>query len=111
MYKGTYYLEGCKAEVQVEGKWTSTVLEGDYEIVEFMPYEPSAYVNSAGFLICPAGWDPEVELDDDHLWFVEEWDLIEQIDPPAYKRFVEQERAYERAQSSEAWERLGGGGL
>jgi hypothetical protein len=74
-------------------------VSGAYELVEFCPYEPSAYVWSDSWVAVPEdtpdgtaeSWEAaEITLDAD--------DVRRVMDPEGYKRNLEQEKAAEEAQ-------------
>jgi len=83
----TYTLKDCPAYDFASR--SDTKISGEYEVVEFCPYEPSAYVNSPYFLVIVPGTQ---DIGAEDGYGVDEWDLIEQIDPPAYQKMLEYER-------------------
>ena len=64
-------------------------LSGLFDVIEFCPYEPSNYVHSPGFILTSV---EDRENADAPMWWVDEDDLIAQVDPRAYGRQLAQER-------------------
>ena len=96
------YLLGCPAEVSDDkgtfaGKPPKVSLVGLFDVEEFHPYEPSAYVHSPCYTVIPHGADP----DDPLTYSVDAYDLEEQANPKAHARdlVLEREMAF-----AEEWE-------
>lgn len=88
------YLLGCVAEVADSrghfgpGKPPQVSLMGLFDVEEFCPYEPSAYVWSPYFLVC-SHYD---QRDYPQYYAVPAQDFEQQVHPDSYAREVELER-------------------
>jgi hypothetical protein len=92
------YLLGCPAEISVSngrGGWEHfpVSLIGLFDVIEYMPYEPSNYVFSPLYLVVPAGTDDE----DETMYTVNALDMQKQVDPKSWARELVQEREMEWA--------------
>lgn len=85
----TVYLLGCLAEVATDaGEENPPVsLIGLFDVEEFHPFEPSAYVYSPCFGVVAHG------AGEDPIWFyVPVQDFIEQVDPKSHASMLVEER-------------------
>jgi hypothetical protein len=71
----TVYLLGCEAYTE-DG--FAICLIGLFDIVEYHSYEPSAYIFSSGYTVCPEGSDEGPD------YFVDAYVLQAHIDPKSY---------------------------
>lgn len=85
----TVALTHCQAFRDNESEFVS----GLYTLIERIPYEPSNYCWSSGWLIAPVDDDSE-----DACIFVEEYTLLSQVDPKTYSQVLMQEREMEWAE-------------
>jgi hypothetical protein len=83
----TIVLWQCPAS---DHKGNDIKISGLYFVDQFCPYEPSNYVWSACYDLCPAGLDFPVELD--KFVSVDVDRFTEQVDPQSYGRQLVQER-------------------
>jgi hypothetical protein len=70
-------------------------LAGRYELVEFSPVEPSAYVWSDSWTILHEA-DSGDEFWEDKILFVDAYNVMEKLDPEGYASLMEQERMMEQ---------------
>lgn len=73
----------------------TTHVSGLYALVERVPYEPSNYCWSAGWLVAPQDDDGE-----DACVFVEDDTLIAQVAPKLYGQMLESEREMDRCEEA-----------
>jgi hypothetical protein len=68
-----------------------TTLEGRYELVEFCPREPSAYVWSDLWVVIPESVVGK-ENWEDYIFDIDAFEIWAKLDPEGYKSYMEQER-------------------
>lgn len=81
----TVALTACPADED----GTQIFLSGLFDVIEFMPYEPSNYVHSPGFIV---GRMEDRENPDAPTWWIDEADMIEQVSPATHASMLVQER-------------------
>lgn len=109
-------LTKCPAEYRGEdGEWVKTTISGLFELVEYHPYEPSNYVWSACWtvarhnapclsvmhdeLACGDAGEPDEQWCENCRYYdVDDYMLVEQVDPKAHGRLLEMEREMEFAE-------------
>lgn len=70
-----------------------TKISGLYVVDDFLPYEPSAYVHEAGFIVA----DADTVMDNGVSFFVTVDEFEKQVWPRSYGRAIVQEREAEAA--------------
>lgn len=75
-------------------------VSGLYELVEHEGVDGSSGFWSPGWIALPENVPPDL-LTDDHAVFIEDLNLLEQIDPSGYGRYIAEEREAELAQYAE----------
>lgn len=90
--KRTVYFLGALAETNFGYVWDvgqpcPVSLIGLFDVIEFMTYEPSAYVWSPGYLVVPHG-----QKDIEHAYFVGVDTYEAQVNPSSYAMSLAMER-------------------
>jgi hypothetical protein len=70
----------------VEGTVEKTTISGLWDVVEFKPTGPFAYIESSGTLVPASCWilTPHTTGDYPRQATVDHWDFISQVDPDVY---------------------------
>jgi hypothetical protein len=97
------YLLGCVADVAdadgyFVGRPPEVCLVGLFDMIEFCPYEPSAYVWSPYYLVAPRG------VEGGRYYAVPAQDYVEQVYPDSHARELVQERMMEFREEDECKE-------
>lgn len=95
------YLLGCEAQVADEdGMFTGeppiVCLIGLFDIIEYCVAEPSAYVHSPLYIVCPHGEEEGI------TYSVNAYDLEQQVDPKSHGRQLVNEREMVFAEEEES---------
>lgn len=100
----TVYLLGALAETSFgpayEDQPRPCSLIGLFDVVEYLPFEPSNYVWTPGFLVVPHGYDGDL---DDGCYFVAAQTYEEQVHPAMHARMLVQERDMANAEEMECY--------
>lgn len=83
----TVALVGCPA--YRDGDNEAILITGLYHVAEFVPREPAAYVQSAGWYVAPEGSTGDMC---DVGLFVDDYDLWAQVAPGEFGRFIAEDR-------------------
>lgn len=80
-----------------------TTLKGEYELIEFHPYEPSAYIWHPQWDVLSKELIGSNDWQDNLLW-VDDYDLFEHLEPEACERLKQLEREMEIAEQENDWD-------
>lgn len=95
----TVALVGCRA--YRHGTNEPHLVTGLFELVEYLPYEPSNYVHEPQFIVIPDGAPDDTLINNQEIYITAE-DLWPQLDPKGYGRHMAQKHKQELAEEEAA---------